>query len=377
MRSPYVRTTGTPVDSPAAGGTNPSRRRRGGLIRSVAASPEQARFWVRHTRIGVALTGAACIDVLAYAFTTHGAQRSHLLVVAAITALLSPGALLLPVDRIAQHRLGICFFYGWSAGCISLLAVGAAWDGGSDSELTRLLFLPLAYAAMAYPPLGVALCGAGTLLAYIGLALSSGVQSGPRAAFDCGVLFLVTTACAFAARNRWQVQDEQDALTAQLAELADVDGLTGCLNQRAFGRSMDEHCTRSEPGATTALIIVDLDHFKQVNDGHGHIAGDMVLGLVADALRHAVRTDDLVARIGGDEFAVIAPGLRLDAAEALADRCRRAIEKAAASWQVTGSIGVVAVPAPTDPVAMYELADRAAYEAKRAGRNRTVALAAG
>jgi diguanylate cyclase (GGDEF)-like protein len=331
---------------------------------------------MRHTRIGVALTAAACVDVLAYAFTTSGSQRTHLLIVAVVTGALTPAALFMPIQRIAQHRLGICFFYGWSASCIAILAVGAAWDGGSDSELTRLLFLPLAYAAMAYPPGGVALCGVGTVLAYIGLALSSGVQSGPRAAFDCGVLFLVTTACAVAARNRWQVQDAQDELTARLAELADVDGLTGCLNQRAFGRSMDEHCTATQPGATTALIIIDLDHFKQVNDSHGHIAGDMVLGLVAEALRHAVRADDLVARIGGDEFAVIAPGLRPDAAQALADRCRRAIEQAAASWQVTGSVGVVAVPAPTDPVALYELADRASYEAKRAGRNRTVALAA-
>jgi diguanylate cyclase (GGDEF)-like protein len=347
----------------------------GGLVRVVATSPEQARFWVRHTRIGVGLTAIACLDVLAYAFTTQGAQRSHLFVVAAVTVVLTPAVLLLPIARIAQHRMGICFFYGWSASCIAVLAVGAAWDGGSDSELTRLFFLPLAFAAMAYPPVGVALCGAATLLAYSALALTSGVQNGPRAAFDCGVLFLVTTACAVAARNRWQVQDGQDALTARLAELADVDGLTGCLNQRAFGRSMDDHCTRAEPDATTALIIIDLDHFKQVNDSHGHIAGDMVLGLVAEALRRAVRADDLVARIGGDEFAVIAPGLQLDAAQALADRCRDAIQRAAASWQVTGSVGVAAIPAPTDPVALYELADRASYEAKRAGRNRTVALA--
>jgi diguanylate cyclase (GGDEF)-like protein len=355
--------------------------RSGGLIRVVATSPEQARFWVRHTRIGVALTGVACLNVLAYAFTTHGAQRDHLLVMAAVTTVLTPAVLLMPIARIAQHRYGICFFYGWSASCIAVLAIGAAWDGGTNSELTRMFFLPLAYAAMAYPALGVALCGAGTLLAYLGLALSSGVQNGPRAAFDCGVLFLVTTACAFAARYRWQVQDAQDALTSRLSELADVDGLTGCLNQRAFGRSMDEYCTRTgadatdATDATTALIIIDLDHFKQVNDNHGHIAGDMVLGLVAEALRHAVRAGDLVARIGGDEFAVIAPGLRPDAARALADRCRHAIEQAAASWQVTGSVGVAAVPAPTDPVALYELADRAAYEAKRAGRNRTVALA--
>ena len=372
MRSRYVPSTGVPAPSPVGTGRS---SRSGGLIRVVATSPEQARFWVRHTRIGVALTAVACVNVLVYAFTTHGTQRNHLLIVAAVTSGLTPGVLLMPIARIAQHRLGICFFYAWSASCIAVLALGAAWDGGTSSELTRMLFLPLAYAAMAYPALGVALCGAGTLLAYVGLALSSGVQNGPRAAFDCGVLFLVTTACAFAARYRWQLQDEQDALTARLAELADVDGLTGCLNQRAFGRSMDEHCRRNEPGATTALIIIDLDHFKQVNDGHGHIAGDMVLGLVAEALRHAVRADDLVARIGGDEFAVIAPGLRPDGAEVLADRCRRAIEQAAASWQVTGSVGVVAVPAPTDPVALYELADRASYEAKRAGRNRTVALA--
>jgi diguanylate cyclase (GGDEF)-like protein len=371
VRSRYVLPPAGSAQTPA--GTNRAQRT-GGLIRVVATSPEQARFWVRHTRIGVALTGVACVNVLVYAFTTHGAQRDHLLVIAALTTVLTPGVLLMPIARIAQHRYGICFFYGWSASCIAVLAIGAAWDGGTNSELTRMFFLPLAYAAMAYPALGVALCGAGTLLAYAGLALSSGVQNGPRAAFDCGVLFLVTTACAFAARYRWQVQDEQDALTTRLAELADVDGLTGCLNQRAFGRSMDEHCTRTGVDATTALIIIDLDHFKQVNDNHGHIAGDMVLGLVAEALRHAVRADDLVARIGGDEFAVIAPGLRPDAAQALADRCRRAIEQAAASWQVTGSVGVAAVPAPTDPVALYELADRASYEAKRAGRNRTVAL---
>ena len=134
--------------------------------------------------------------------------------------------------------------------------------------------------------------------------------------------------------------------------------------------------------------MVDIDHFKDVNDAHGHLAGDETLKMVAFVLRGAVRKEDVLARYGGEEFVVIARETGLDGARALAERIRRAVEKSRCSWQgtelgVTVSIGVTVSVGLTEYVPgrsereFVEAADRALYAAKQQGRNRVVAQSLG
>jgi diguanylate cyclase (GGDEF)-like protein/PAS domain S-box-containing protein len=163
----------------------------------------------------------------------------------------------------------------------------------------------------------------------------------------------------------------------ELRRLATVDELTELANRRQFfdrGRRMLERARRS--GRPVALLLFDLDHFKQINDTFGHAAGDLVLRRVAAACREVLRSGDLVARLGGEEFAVLLDGADAVEAELVAERLREAIAGLDIAVRgrrmpVTASLGV-ALPAPgrEDLEACLAAADRALYRAKRAGRNR-------
>ena len=162
---------------------------------------------------------------------------------------------------------------------------------------------------------------------------------------------------------------------AQLEQLATHDQLTGALNAHAFtdvlGRELDRSRRYARP---LALLYLDLDDFKSVNDRHGHDTGDAVLRLVADATRSAVRGPDIVGRLGGDEFAVFMPETDGHVAEAAAARLAGGVRGAfRGTPSVTVSIGVVSVTgAVTGAVELLHRADRAMYEAKRAGKDRVV-----
>ena len=135
-----------------------------------------------------------------------------------------------------------------------------------------------------------------------------------------------------------------------------------------------EDVFRREAGRCTATLIRvlgDIDHFKAVNDEHGHQVGDEVLRQLAAALRRAARTEDLVARYGGEEFVVLATDASVDDAVVLAERLRAAARTVSAV-PVTISIGVAALPAEGDGAAMVADADAALYRAKAAGRDRVV-----
>ncbi|KKB85245.1 hypothetical protein VW29_06735 [Devosia limi DSM 17137] len=151
-----------------------------------------------------------------------------------------------------------------------------------------------------------------------------------------------------------------------------TDPLTALPNRRAFERGMALlRLTRNE----AALLIIDLDHFKDINDTHGHAAGDYVLQRVALALRTHVRQRDLVARLGGEEMAVLLPDTNLARARQIAGRLRRAVENLQIEWDgpvigVTASIGVAVNRGDVPAVQMFARADGALYAAKRDGRNR-------
>jgi len=164
----------------------------------------------------------------------------------------------------------------------------------------------------------------------------------------------------------------------RLEELATTDDLTGLWNRRYFLDMLCRECRRAARfGANLAIAMVDVDHFKAVNDAHGHPFGDRVLGEVAGMMRQAARATDLVARYGGEEFMVLLPETAADAAADAAERLRRAIadrpvadgDRAAA---VTVSIGVAALGGAADPTTLLRHVDEALYAAKQAGRNRTM-----
>jgi diguanylate cyclase (GGDEF)-like protein len=161
----------------------------------------------------------------------------------------------------------------------------------------------------------------------------------------------------------------------KLERLATHDHLTGTLSADAFhGRVAQELQRNRRYRQSVALLYLDLDNFKSLNDTHGHQTGDTVLRLTADALRRAVREVDVVGRLGGDEFAVLMPEtdgtLAAAAARRLSDGIRHAFDGTPA---VTASIGIVSF-AETAATAddLLRRADQAMYEAKRAGKDRIV-----
>jgi diguanylate cyclase (GGDEF)-like protein len=169
-------------------------------------------------------------------------------------------------------------------------------------------------------------------------------------------------------------------LVERLERQAAEDPLTGLANQRAFHRECEREFSRIErAGGEVSLVMLDLDHFKAINDVHGHPYGDQVLIAVADSLRTAVRVHDTVARLGGEEFAILLPDADADAAFEFAERARRAIGRIpVAQTPLACSAGAATATSDgTSPGELLERADRALYEAKRLGRNRTATSPSG
>jgi diguanylate cyclase (GGDEF)-like protein len=160
--------------------------------------------------------------------------------------------------------------------------------------------------------------------------------------------------------------------TAELSYRARRDALTGLLNHHAFWTDVDRELARAERyGHGLTFVVVDLDHFKTVNDTRGHPVGDRVLRCVADALGAIARSSDLVARVGGDEFAVALVETDEAAGEVFIERLRRCVEERCAADDLTGDGGFSAGVAhfPTDAnnaAALFELADSRLYDRKRA-----------
>jgi diguanylate cyclase (GGDEF)-like protein len=154
------------------------------------------------------------------------------------------------------------------------------------------------------------------------------------------------------------------------------DGLTGCYNRTHAVDMIDTELRRARRSqATTSIIMFDIDHFKQVNDHHGHLCGDAVLAAVGDRMRASLRISDLKCRYGGEEFLVLLPDTPLAGAKHVAETLRRDIAEMQVVWkespvQVTASFGVTAsLPSEVDRQAFIGRADAALYRAKDQGRN--------
>ncbi len=160
----------------------------------------------------------------------------------------------------------------------------------------------------------------------------------------------------------------------ELETMARTDSLTGLANRHVLHESLDRCAAlASRRAGSMALILLDLDRFKQINDQYGHPAGDAVLVEVARRLEATVRSGEVLARVGGEEFAWLLPEADAERAFVVAERAREAIASRpfAGAGPLTISAGVGVITVPADGTALYSLADRALYEAKQSGRNCT------
>lgn len=165
---------------------------------------------------------------------------------------------------------------------------------------------------------------------------------------------------------------------ADLRRLAETDELTGLSNRRSFfHRAEDQLTTSRELGKPIALLVIDADHFKQLDDTYGHATGDAALKFIAEKLEYGFRQRDLACRLGGEEFAVLVPGLNAQQAESLATRFLKAIASQPMIFdnkiiEMSVSCGVADTDTGYDMTTLFKAADEALYAAKAAGRNQTV-----
>ncbi|MGE3179781.1 MAG: GGDEF domain-containing protein [Vicinamibacterales bacterium] len=209
-------------------------------------------------------------------------------------------------------------------------------------------------------------------------------------ALDREQLWTLMDACPVVARNLLRVLagrvrhddralGESDRLQRQYEEAATVDPLTGLRNRRWLDEAFERQAERTRRvGRSLSLLMIDVDHFKPINDQCGHLVGDAVLRHLAQVLAGSLRPQDLLARFGGEEFAVLLPGVERPQALSVAERLRHAVEQAPAAPgggnrpRVTVSVGVATRGADepeTSTATLLERADRALYRAKQDGRN--------
>ncbi|TIX69303.1 MAG: GGDEF domain-containing protein, partial [Mesorhizobium sp.] len=169
------------------------------------------------------------------------------------------------------------------------------------------------------------------------------------------------------------------ARSETLEHAALTDGLTGMQNRRYFDDALKEYLEEFRRiEKPVGLMILDLDHFKQVNDTHGHDVGDEVLRAVAGCLKGMTRYHDVVARLGGEEFAVVTPNMDAELLAKFAERIRKAIANMSVlsgnvRLKITTSVGLAVWDRKETAEDFYRRADRQLYEAKRQGRNRVCA----
>ncbi len=172
-----------------------------------------------------------------------------------------------------------------------------------------------------------------------------------------------------------QSRDEIQRQNQVLQEIANLDPLTSCMNRRALYSEFETLWNISlRYGNPLSVLMIDVDHFKSINDRHGHSVGDTMLQHVAQMIRSVVRDCDLVCRYGGEEFCVLLPETDIEGACRLAERCRQAIERNTCEGiAVTASLGVSSREfGADDPHRLLDQADEALYAAKHGGRNQFV-----
>jgi diguanylate cyclase (GGDEF)-like protein len=319
----------------------------------------ETRFWLRSVAIGgwasLIVGGAGVGYALVYAEGPN--ELGILFTLAAVMAMGAAALWLVPWNRFAGSGRREHLVAGWSLAIVLAIAVMAGLDGGAKSPLALALVLPSIFASLAFSRMRVLVVGGAAEVA-LGLLCLIGT---PGAGTVLVGAVILGAAITIGARQA----DFHQEWRRQLAHHSLTDPLTGLLNRRGFAAGG----RRPPAGPTTAgrctLVLIDLDLFKQYNDVHGHLAGDDLLRWVGAELSATVRTGDSVARIGGDEFAVLLPDTDARAAAPLVRRIEERLARRAPH-----SLGTASSPEDAAELeGLYRVADADLYANKFAGRS--------
>jgi diguanylate cyclase (GGDEF)-like protein/putative nucleotidyltransferase with HDIG domain len=328
-----------------------------GLRAQAIDDPAEVRSRVQSVAAGVRLVLVSAAAGATYTFATFGGEnRGKLLGLFAAMAALGILTWILPSERVVRSRYREAFFLLWSVSQVALIGALAALDGGTKSPLALLFFLPVTFAALSYPLASVVLIGAVDVLTFVGV----GVMATKPAPDPVHLSFFATCLGVTAVMCAWEAHDH-DRQRDDLARISRADPLTGCLNRRGFEERLDaEIDSGMRTGRRTALVVLDLDHFKDVNDTRGHEAGDKLLRWVVATVNEVLRPMDSLGRLGGDEFAILVPGSGPVEGQEVARRVEDAL-----AVRVGVSTGIAAFPADgTDREDLHRHADTDLYAAK-------------
>jgi diguanylate cyclase (GGDEF)-like protein len=273
---------------------------------------------------GVLFTYVVCGASAVYTALTW--NRPHRALIALIFGAGIAGAAVvsqLPRERIVRSRYRELFFLGWSMLDLALIFIATRVDGGTASPLALIFFLPVLFSAMSYPFASVIAVGGVSVAGYLTIAVSVG---GERWSYEALFAAMLACACGLCAWLAGNLARQRSALL----EVSRTDPLTGCLNRRGFAeRAIGEIAAAARGAGEGAVVLLDVDHLKEVNDRLGHVHGDRLLNWVVTTLRENVRPGDAIGRLGGDEFALLFAGVDPSHALLGAERITQALAERA------------------------------------------------
>jgi diguanylate cyclase (GGDEF)-like protein len=285
-----------------------------------------------------------------------------------LTVALFALALTIPWPRVPTWRRALPAF-GY------LLAIGILRDaaGGAGSGLSALMLLPIFWLALYGTRAQLVAMLLATAVALYAPFVLIGAPAYPASMWRGGALFVVVgaiigfTVYGLIARLR-ALLAERTRLIEELEALAGTDPLTGVPNRRSWDDALERALAAARrSGEPLSVLVFDVDHFKRLNDEHGHQHGDRVLKAIAASWAAELRPADLLARIGGEEFAALLPSCDAATARSVAERLRHAMPMG-----TTSSAGVAQWDGIAEAAALLAAADDMLYEAKQAGRDRTM-----